>query len=86
MLAEVLLSRKDVEALTSLSTSVIYREMAAGRLARPIRVSPGRVAWLASDIDAFIASRVAERDAEVRQRAAERARSQARRSLLAAVA
>ncbi len=70
----VLESRSVVEARLDLSTSVIYREMQAGRLARPLRVSPGRVAWLKSDIDQYIADRVAERDARAQQQRDERAR------------
>ena len=78
MQAETLLSRAEVERITSLSTSVLYREMSAGRFKRPVRVSPGRVAWFRSDVDAYIAARVAERDAAP-------ARRRARRTLLAAV-
>lgn len=65
--------RSVVEKRTSLSTSVLYREMSAGRFPRPIRKSPGRVAWLKSDVDRWLADRVAERDAAIAD-AAKRAR------------
>jgi len=78
--------RAVVEKRTSLSTSVLYREMSAGRFPRPIRKSPGRVAWLKSDVDAWLAARVAERDAEIAARSKSAARVKRTATLLAGVA
>jgi predicted DNA-binding transcriptional regulator AlpA len=43
---------------SDLSTSTAYRLMESGALARPARVSPGRVGWSASYIDAWLAARL----------------------------
>ena len=69
---ESLLSRAEVERVTSLTTSVLYREMAAGRFPRPVRVSLGRVAWVSSDVDLWREARIAERDAAPARRRARR--------------
>ena len=42
-----------------LSSATIYREIAAGRLPRPIRLTPGRVAWTEDQIQAWLAARKA---------------------------
>jgi prophage regulatory protein len=42
--------------------SWVYSEMAAGRFPRQVRVG-GRVGWLSTEIDQYIAARIAERDA-----------------------
>ena len=63
---ERLLPIEDVTARTSLSRSEIYRRITLGEFPRPIRLSGptgsrgGRVAFVASEIDAWIAARVAE--------------------------
>lgn len=41
------------------------RLMAEGKFPRQVRLSPRCVGWLESEVDAWIASRVAERDGEV---------------------
>jgi prophage regulatory protein len=46
------------------SRATLYRLVAAGALPRPIRLSPNMVGWLAHEIDAWIAGRIAERDAQ----------------------
>lgn len=38
------------------------RLIAAGRAPRPIRLGEHRVAWLATEIDAWVAERIASRD------------------------
>lgn len=45
---------------TSLSRATLYREVAGGRFPKPHRLSPGRVGWLRSEIDAWIATRVGD--------------------------
>jgi prophage regulatory protein len=63
---ERLLPIEEVTARTSLSRSEIYRRIALGEFPKPIRLSGsvgshgGRVAFVASEVDAWIAARVAE--------------------------
>lgn len=54
------LRRRTVETLTGLARSTIYERMARGEFPRPIRLGPRTVAWLASEIDAWITARIAE--------------------------
>ena len=54
-----LLRRRQVEGLVGLRRSAIYAAMAAGRFPRPIHLGPRSVAWLAIEIDAWVAERVA---------------------------
>lgn len=58
-----LLKRPEVREKTSLSDSELYRQIGAGTFPRPIRLTPnGRaVAWLESEVDAWIESRLADR-------------------------
>lgn len=58
-----LLRRTEVERLTSISRSRLYELIASGGFPRPIRLGANSVAWLESDITAWIAERVRERDA-----------------------
>jgi len=43
---------------TTLSRSALYGEIAAGRFPKPIRVSVNRVAFLESDVAAWIAAKI----------------------------
>ncbi len=52
-----LLRRRDVEKITGMSRSSIYRLMQEGEFPRPVRVGPAAVRWKASDITAWIESR-----------------------------
>lgn len=54
-----LLDEHDCKAKTTLSRSQRHRLMAAGLFPKKIEITPGRTAWLESDIDAWIAARVA---------------------------
>ena len=51
-----LLLRREVEAITGLGTSSIYKLMNGGLFPRSRRVpgAPGIVAWLASEVDAWV--------------------------------
>jgi len=51
-----------VRARTGLSASTAYEGIAAGTFPRPIKIGPRAVGWLESEIDAWLAARVAERD------------------------
>jgi prophage regulatory protein len=55
-----LLRRRQVEGLVGLRRSAIYAAMAAGRFPKPINLGPRAVAWLASEVEAWIAARIAE--------------------------
>ncbi|UYG08377.1 helix-turn-helix transcriptional regulator [Halomonas sp. M4R1S46] len=59
-----LIKRPEVREKTSLSDSELYRQMAAGTFPRAIRLTPnGRaVAWLESEVDAWIESRLVDRE------------------------
>ena len=52
-----LLRRRQVEEITGLSRSSIYRLMQEGEFPRPVRVGPGAVRWKASDLAAWLESR-----------------------------
>lgn len=54
---ERLLRRREVERITGMSRSSIYRLMQEGEFPRPVRVGPAAVRWRASDIMAWIDSR-----------------------------
>ena len=52
-----LLRRRQVEEITGLSRSSIYRLMQDGEFPRPVKVGPAAVRWRASDITAWLESR-----------------------------
>lgn len=54
------LRRPDVEAATGLPTATLYSLMQKGAFPRPINITPGRVAWLESDVIAWQAERMAD--------------------------
>ena len=58
-----ILRRRAVEAQTGLSRSTLYARMSADEFPRPVRLGEKAVGWLESDIEKWIADRVAERDA-----------------------
>lgn len=45
---------------TDLSTSTVYRLLDRGLLARPSRVSPGRVGWPSEYVDNWLAARTTD--------------------------
>jgi prophage regulatory protein len=53
-----LVKRKKVEELTSLSKSSLYRLMSDGIFPKPIRLGSKSVAWLKSDVEAWIDDRI----------------------------
>ena len=57
-----LLTRVQVAGMTGLSPPTIDRYRGKKIFPQPIRLGPNRVAWLRSEIDAWIRERVAERD------------------------
>ena len=52
-----LLRRRNVEEITGLSRSSIYRLMQEGEFPRPVRVGPTAVRWRETDITAWLDSR-----------------------------
>jgi len=52
-----ILKRQEVESLTRLSRSALYREMAEGNFPRPIRLTQRSVGWVLSEVTAWIESR-----------------------------
>lgn len=54
---ERLLRRREVERITGMSRSSIYRLMQEGEFPRPVRIGPAAVRWRLSDIMAWIESR-----------------------------
>lgn len=49
--------RPDVEAMTGLSSSTIYRMMSAGEFPKPIKITRKAVAWAEDEIADWLASR-----------------------------
>ena len=49
--------------LTGYRRTAIYQKIAEGTFPAPVKLGPRAVAWLSTEIDAWIDERVAERDA-----------------------
>ncbi|WP_312508795.1 helix-turn-helix transcriptional regulator [Pseudomonas luteola] len=56
---------KEVLSITSLSQSELYRRIAAGRFPAQVRLGPGSVVWLESDVLNWMDARIAESRGEV---------------------
>jgi prophage regulatory protein len=69
--AEKILRRPAVQQITGKSRSQIYDDMQKGTFPRQVSLSPGghAVGWLESEITAWMAERVAERDKRIAKRA-----------------
>ena len=59
---ERLLRRREVEDITGLSRSTIYRMVKTGQFPQPVRVGPKVVRWRLSDIIAWMESRPLARE------------------------
>lgn len=59
--APTLLSMKQASAMTTLSVSSIKRMMAAGTFPKPVRLGESRIAFVDSEIHAWVRARIAER-------------------------
>ena len=55
-----ILRRPDVEALTGLSRSTIYKFMRDGTFPKPVKLGPRAVGWVEDHIDAWINDRTGE--------------------------
>lgn len=51
--------RKEVQAKTGLGASSIYAMMQQGTFPKAVNISERRVAWIESDVDSWIAERIA---------------------------
>lgn len=58
-----LLRKQRVLDRTGLSASTCYELMAAGKFPKPVKIADRCVAWPATEVDAWIAERIAEREA-----------------------
>jgi prophage regulatory protein len=56
----ILIRRREVERLTALSRSRIYDLMKQGAFPRPVALGAMSVAWVESEIQAWIAARIAD--------------------------
>ncbi len=59
-----ILRRKQVETRTGLSRSTIYLHMSQGAFPKPINLGARAVGWLECEIEAWLASRIEDRDSE----------------------
>jgi len=53
-----LISRKQVEQITSLSCSSIYLLMSENRFPKPIQIGNKRVAWVSQEINEWVDDRI----------------------------
>ena len=51
-----LLRRREVEEVTGMSRSTIYRKMDVGLFPRPVKIGPSAVRWKESDIETWLES------------------------------
>ncbi len=58
-----LLRLPEVISRTGRSRSRIYSDLQTGSFPRPINIGPRAVAWVESEVDQWIAARIAEREA-----------------------
>ena len=56
-MSDRLLRRRQVEEITGMSCSTIYRLMQDGAFPRPVRVGPAAVRWRQSDLTGWLESR-----------------------------
>ena len=57
---ERLLRRREVEEMTGLGTTSIYKFMNQGRFPQPVRLTARSVRWRLSEINAWIAEQTSE--------------------------
>jgi prophage regulatory protein len=60
--ALAILRRREVEARTGLGCSTIYDGIKAGTFPAPVKLGPQAVGWVESEINEWLAARVAARD------------------------
>lgn len=55
----ILISRREVERLTTLCRSSIYALIQKDRFPRPVRIADQRVAWVKQEVTAWVNDRIA---------------------------
>lgn len=60
-----LIRRKEVQAKTGLGASSIYALMKTGEFPQCLNLSERRVAWIESEVDQWIAQRIAQHKATI---------------------
>ena len=60
-----LIRRKEVQAKTGLGASSIYAMMQQGTFPKAVNISERRVAWIESEVDQWIANRIAQHKATI---------------------
>lgn len=65
-----LIRRPEVIARVGLSSTTLYEMIATGDFPSPIPIGRQAVAWLESEVDAWIKNRIEQRDSRTRKRAA----------------
>lgn len=58
-LRTAIMRRKQVQALTGLARSTLYKLVASGDFPPPIRLTAKAVGWSSVDVDGWIAARIA---------------------------
>jgi predicted DNA-binding transcriptional regulator AlpA len=61
-LVERLIRISEVKRLTGLSTATLYRKISAGDFPRPVQLGAAARAWVLSEIQSWIAKRIAQRE------------------------
>jgi prophage regulatory protein len=61
---ERLIRFREVKRLTGLSGATLYRKMSAREFPRPVRLGANACAWLLSEVQDWIARRIALRDTD----------------------
>ena len=60
-----LIRRKEVQEKTGLGASSIYAMMKSGDFPQCLNLSERRVAWIESDVDSWVADRIAKHKANI---------------------
>jgi prophage regulatory protein len=61
---EALIRKRQVLEMTGWSNSTLYQRIADGQFKRGVRIGPRMVAWPLSEVQEYIAQRIAARDSE----------------------
>ncbi len=62
-LVEALIRKRQVLEMTGWSNSTLYQRIADGEFKKGVSIGPRMVAWPLSEVQAYIARRITERDA-----------------------
>ena len=63
-MGQILLRRPEVQRRTGLSRSPLYARIKAGTFPAPVKLGSHAVAWVESEVEAWIAAHIAARDQE----------------------